>query len=303
MHLSGLPVAILVLVLFVYQDFLKSFSPNAVLCFAQQTPANLDPTEEEGTVSLLLEAVSSHNIGEIRNAVEVHGEHIDTVNTNGWSAVMFAVSLMNMDSLRVLIELGADLNNPDKHGITPLMLAADANDKDIVELLLAGNANPLQVSNDGRTAFDISVRAGRQVVSLLIAEACALHAIKQENPDLLLQAVRDGAYVNIRNPTGWTPLMFFAVRGNVHAVNTLLREYNADPNRTEEDGWTALHFAAVTGHEQVIKMLLNNGADPSIVTIPNQNEGGTGLTARQLAQREGFKHIVSLIPYSSSHEL
>ena len=85
----------------------------------------------------------------------------------------------------------------------------------MVEALLAGNANPLQATVEGGniTAHSEAVEAGRKVVALLIAEASALHAMEEENSAVLLQALADGAFVNIRNGAGWTPLMYAASKG------------------------------------------------------------------------------------------
>lgn len=158
----------------------------------------------------------------------------------------------------------------------------------MVEALLAGNASPLITANDGSTAHAKAMESGRQLVALIIAEASALHGIDSDNLESVLESLRQGAYSNIRNNAGWTPLMLAAARGDLDGVREVLN-FNPDLNRTENDGWTALHFAASGGHEDIVEMLLKANANPSIRTTD-------GRTARQLAEAEGFNTVVDIIP-------
>lgn len=158
----------------------------------------------------------------------------------------------------------------------------------MVDILLAANASPLQTSNDGKTAFNYAMSAGRQLIALQIVEAAALHAMDSENSAELLLALKDGAYVNIRNAAGWTPLIFAASRGDVESVKAILN-YGGDPNRAENDGWTPLHFAAHGGNEDIVLLLLKAGANVSWKNLD-------GRTPRELAAAEGFQNIVEMIP-------
>jgi hypothetical protein len=106
----------------------------ALICFMYEVRAQEDtdvvpvsedaPAEGEGFIpSVLLESVLNQSFDGISNALE-NGESIDVVNDNGWSAARFAVELGDIDMVRRLIELGIDLNNADRNGVTPLMAAA-----------------------------------------------------------------------------------------------------------------------------------------------------------------------------------
>ena len=88
----------------------------------------------------------------------------------------------------------------------------------MVQVLLDGNASPLIKSSDGSTAYSLALAAGRKLVAYMIAEASALHAIESENLPELLESLNNGAYVNIRNPAGWTPLIYATYVGNKEAV-------------------------------------------------------------------------------------
>ncbi len=164
----------------------------------------------------------------------------------------------------------------------------------MVEVLLAGNASPLQVSLEGSTAYDYAIRSGRQLVALMIAEAAVLHAIDGDNLLGAMENLRHGAYINLRNNAGWTPLMMAVAHGDVQTVREII-DFGADCNRTENDGWTALHFAANSGHLEIVEMLLKANVDHSIRTAD-------GRTARDMAISEGHQEIANLIP-EATHEL
>lgn len=84
-------------------------------------------------------------------------------------------------------------------------------DKEIVELLLQHNADPSLATPAGMTAYSVATEGGRKVVALLIAEACVLRGVYNEDKELILESIKRGAFVNIPTPGGWTALVY-AVR-------------------------------------------------------------------------------------------
>lgn len=157
----------------------------------------------------------------------------------------------------------------------------------MVQLLLAANANPLQKTGEGADAYDKAVQSGRQLVALMIAEAAATYAIETDNLSELMKAIKRGAYINIRNNAGWTPLMFAVAEGEPNIVSVVL-EHGPDLNRTENDGWNALHFAAARGNVDIVRLLLKAGMDAKATTSDDR-------TARQIAEAENHLEIVELL--------
>ena len=75
-----------------------------------------------------------------------------------------AVKSGNKESVRELIEAGAQVNQPDKQGWAPLNWAAAKGDLEIVELLLQHDADPFLVGRDLRTPQMIALAAGQSEV-------------------------------------------------------------------------------------------------------------------------------------------
>jgi ankyrin repeat protein len=58
--------------------------------------------------------------------------------------------------VKLLIDVGADVNAQSKDGWTALMVAARYRSADFVEVLLGAGANIATVNHEGMTAFDLA---------------------------------------------------------------------------------------------------------------------------------------------------
>lgn len=111
------------------------------------------------------------------------------------------------------------------------------------------------------------------------AQGDAVHAVS-----LLLDA---GAFVDVRNSDGRTPLMTAAILGNVDAVITLL-SYRASMYAIDNDGRCALWHAASGGRVHVVCALIAAGA-------PLEHEDRRGTRALHTAAANGHVKLVDLL--------
>ena len=101
------------------------------------------------------------------------------------------------------------------------------------------------------------------------------------------QLIQRGAEVN---KTGWTPLHYAASRAETDSVAMarLLLEHHAYIDAESPNRSTPLMLAAMYGHADVARLLLEEGADPSL-----RNE--QGLTAVDFARRADRSDLADLI--------
>ncbi|CAN0019540.1 unnamed protein product [Ectocarpus sp. 4 AP-2014] len=108
------------------------------------------------------------------------------------------------------------------------------------------------------------------------------------NNDLIAEvlALLSGGSVDIDqgDPHGWTPLMFATAQGHSRTVRVLL-DVGADASMVGENGATALIIAAQRGHLEAAEMLAEAGAYLEAVTPQ-------GFTPLHLAAYEGYPNVM-----------
>lgn len=84
------------------------------------------------------------------------GMHIDSQElTTGSTALHLAAWKSNAESVKILIQAGANLEAKDVKGFTPLHLAVNRNNLITAEILLEASANLDTKNNDGKTPKDL----------------------------------------------------------------------------------------------------------------------------------------------------
>ena len=164
----------------------------------------------------------------------------------------------------------------------------------MVELLLSNNADPSIATESGTTAYTIARDSKRLVNAHIILEAIAIRGIYNDDANLILNSIKEGAYVNIRTGGGWNPLIWASANGNAEVAAELLR-LGANTNHVENEGWSPLHFAAFNGHTDIAKLLLASSDTDA------QIRNSADRTARDLATE--FPEIVTAIDeFVASHQ-
>jgi ankyrin repeat protein len=182
-----------------------------------------------------------------------------------------------------LLDNGADVNAPHfTAGHTALIVAAQAGQKAMVELLLKRGAEINTAGSQGQTALHQAVSQGFIGVAQVLLDAKA-------DP-------------NLRNDDMETPLTIAAKKGSRSLV-ALLLTHGADPNaaKTLRSGYgknpieqgrkmfgTPLHIAAARGDAEMVALLLTNRADVKALSIYDE-------TPLQAAAACGKADVVELM--------
>jgi ankyrin repeat protein len=94
-----------------------------------------------------------------------------------------------------------------------------------------------------------------------------LVALQSESPKCaMVLAKHPNTQVNVRNALDETPLMLAAINNQIDLAKILI-ERGADINRP---GWSPLHYAATRGHREMMRLLLDHDA-----YIDSESENGT----------------------------
>ncbi|VGO14965.1 Actin-binding protein [Pontiella desulfatans] len=147
-----------------------------------------------------------------------------------------------VDTLNHLL-LGADVNEKNKQGWTPLHFASVRGKTECAEVLIAKGA-------------ELNPRTG--------TEKTPLHfAAERGFLDLARVLVEAGADLAAKDDEGWSPLHYAAEKDKVDVAAYFI-EQGAEVDAISRRGGTPLHEASASASPAMINLLLNSGADKSI---------------------------------------
>jgi len=196
------------------------------------------------TPTSVYEAVYKGDVDTVRRYLEQGGNVNAKYGFDGNTPLQRAAQNNNKDMVEMLIAKGADVNAKDKDGNTPLQRAAQHNRKDVAELLIAKGADVNAKDKDGNTPLQRAAQHNRKdVAELLIAKGADVNA-----------------KYNAKNKEDYT-LLHWAAQNNSKDVAELLIVKGADVNAKEKDGYTPLLQAAWYNRKEVAELLIAKGAD------------------------------------------
>jgi len=163
------------------------------------------------------------------------------------SPVADAAQQGDLETIRVLLRDGADVNAAQNDGMSALHWAAQNDDAPVVEVLLYAGANMTATTRlGGYTPLHLAARAGH---------ASALEAL-----------LSGGAASETLTSTGVSALHFAAAAGRTDAIEVLIRHGAGTDTRTTSDAQTPLMWATAANRLDAMRTLLRAGADPSLTT-------------------------------------
>jgi ankyrin repeat protein len=233
----------------------------------------------EGRDSLLRSPLflACHGSPDIVKLLLDHGARVDVVAANGDTTIGRACEYGDLESAKLVLAAGADMNRENKYGRTPLMLAAREGRDDLVALLIANHAD---VNHEGISAPAIYYATWKDHLSIVkmlldagarVKRAPELAAKNPEQEPILGQAayVNDlplidlllghGADINEASDTGRSVLMY-AVQSTKPATISHLLENGANPNAQNNNGESPLMLAINYQPLTVLGDLLDHGA-------------------------------------------
>jgi ankyrin repeat protein len=159
----------------------------------------------------------------------------------GRSRLLLATTFGNTDMVRLLLDLGADLETPGVTGGTVLEEAARRGHREIVGLLLAAGADPNTVDNTGNPPLRWAVERGHlEIVDALLDAGASTEVVGRED--------------------GMNLLHVGSLYGHLEVVRALL-DAGVAVGARDAKGRSPLFYASRYGHRRVRSLLLNRGAE------------------------------------------
>lgn len=220
------------------------------------------------------------------------------VNQRYWkhasTALHCAAREGHINSVRVLVVGGAEIDSKTRDGRTPLLMAAENGHSDVCRYLIERGACIEASDADGRTVLHIACFEGlSKVVESLVEkdvdvnattdlqETALFLAALMDRPTICEILIRNGANIEAKSFMGLSPLHAAVANASLAAAKVLI-EHKADVNSLDEQEQTPLHWAVLSEDEEaLIDLLLRNGARLDIKNVHGLTPGKMALSKRR----------------------
>jgi ankyrin repeat protein len=258
----------------------------------------------EDTVLAPLPRAAEYNNTAIFLEVLRAGGDINSRDTYGQTALLFAVGRQNMEIVEVLFEKGADINIADINSTQPIHMAVLNGDIKMARMLLDRNANLDVISNELFTPLMLAVNVHDLELDRLLLSYGAdpfqiagtidnkinvvMYAAILGDTNMMSLFISEGYKINeIDYPNGVTPL-HIAVAKSDYEMSELLIGNGMNVNSGDKAQKTPLHLAASLGHNNVAILLLEHSADA-------HKEDQYGITPLDEAIKNGNDTLVTIM--------
>ncbi|XP_071115943.1 ankyrin-1-like [Haliotis cracherodii] len=228
---------------------------------------------------------------------------IESRGIGSWTPVMVAARRGHMEVVELLVGKGADVSLVDVHGYNILHLACWGKHVKMVKFVLSLNVVDIDSRGYRRwTPMMVAARRGnRKVVALLLAKGADVSLVDAYNDNILHLACMGGHVkmvkfvlslnvvdIDCRGFDSQTPVMGAARQGHGEVVELLVNE-GADVSLVDDLGDNILHHACAGGNMKTVKLVLSL----NVVDVDARNK--VGQTAVYWARRRGHQRVVKLL--------
>ena len=257
-----------------------------------------------------------HGVGIVRGGLPERGSRY--LIPGGLSALLYAARDGRLESARILVAAGADVNQTDPNGIHSLLMAITNNHMETAQYLLDQGAAINHTDWYGRTPLWAAVETRNmdvhnatyknevdrepilKLIQVLLERGADTNARMKETPPIrrfMLPTTGSLSWVDF---TGQTPFLTAALSGDVTVMRLLLK-HGADPKIPTFGGTTALMAAA--GINWVVSQTYDEGPAALLEAVKLCYDLGLsvndvnsmGLTAVHGAANRGSDEIIKFL--------
>ncbi|MES2661888.1 MAG: ankyrin repeat domain-containing protein [Pseudomonadota bacterium] len=225
------------------------------------------------------------------------------------TALHLAAFLGKDDCIKVLLELGADLNLHDKDDSTALFFAVNSGSLKIVKFLIENGGTNLitKIEKHDQTLLQTAVIQGHENIIKYLHEKdftfneknkkdqnlAHLAAITGKAKTLELLISLANVDLEAKDKFGFKPIHHAAMNGNTNVIH-ILHKVNFDLNALDEATSTAAHVAARYGQHKVLILLARLGANLEFFGEGTSPNGVTIHGGSPLHEAAFHGHVISI---------
>ena len=224
-------------------------------------------SNDKSPVDLTLLEKSAENSAKITEMlIGKADKNIINDSLEGKTPLIIAVGNSYIDTAKILIENGANINAVDIEGWSALSYAVNNGDIEIAKLLLTNKA---KIKDE-----------------LLIA---IKSPIVESRINIMKLLIDNKANINYTDENGFTPLNITIESGDMELTKFLITN-GANVNSLMQDGVSLIGYAIAQNNMDLLQMLIENGAN-----VNNTNGDSWADTPLQTASRLGLDNVVRIL--------
>lgn len=257
----------------------------------------LDQIDKNDKLLILKKLIELGDLTTLEAVIKIP-EDLNLVDSTNNTLLIHALIFCEEKIVNFLLEKGADCNKKGMGGKVPLMFAKD---KDTMQLLIAKGANIEERDEKGLTPLmeackEGNFEAAKYLISLGVnlnvadnQEVTPLkYAALKKNYSLVELLIDNGADINAKNSQGITTLISSFNLNDLYLVNLLINK-GADINSKDNEGSVPLVYSF--HNFNIFKLLIEKGANPN----EKDNNGKAILKYVLNAQKNKYPMIKLLI--------
>ena len=191
----------------------------------------------------------------------------------------------DIEQVEQSIRDGADVNNTEIDGTTPLIFAANADDGVLVDTLIRLGADANAEDNHHKTALSVAVDNDSDHIPYLLVKIGRADIYKNGVFDRVMRGP-DNEVQRFLSGVNLSSLVKAIKNSDVDGVKKALEDERIDINRRDDIGYTPLMYAALGGNLDIVDLLIDNGASVDITSNSEDN-------AMFFAARNGYTEVLS----------
>ncbi|XP_043919723.1 ankyrin repeat domain-containing protein 55 isoform X2 [Protopterus annectens] len=224
---------------------------------------------EETDLTVVYQSAANGDVNTLTAVIREDPSILECCDSEGSTPLMHAISGRQVDTVKLLLKMGASINTQDACGRTCLSLATYLGWLEGCVTLLRNGAKQNIPDKNGRLP---------------------IHAATAD-PDVKLMAVllqqSTVCEINHQDNEGMTPLHWAAFHNRPQHVQALLQR-GADPTLVDKDFKTVLHWAVQSGNRLLCSIILDHHLGQSIINYDDEN----GKTCMHIAAAAGYSDII-----------
>lgn len=211
---------------------------------------------------------------------------VDLFNKNDFSQKLHvAIEGGDLDTVKFLLEVGADFYFEKCEGETALFSALKFEKYEIAEVLIENGFDVNRLTTEGeQIVFKLIENDYAKQLEFLLKKGLDVNlcresgyksvplgcAVEQANLDIIKLFLKHGANIDKCDDNGYSPLLLSIWHTNGNDIPKLLVEHGADINKSTKSGYSPLFRAINCNNVDIVKFLIEKGANLQC-TYENRN--------------------------------